>query len=930
MRLKFLFVFFVCLVCSLFTHSVKSWADDLGLYVGDTALGVVTVFDPESDTATDTIDVGDEPKGIVALPDASALYVANSLTSDVSVIDPTDNTVSATIDVGIAPEQLVATPDSSTVYVTCSIDDIVYVIDTASNTVTDTIAVGNSPVGIAINPAGTKVYVGNSADSTISVIDTSSNTVTATITLPGGSSPLNLLVNHAGTILYSSNNGTADITEISTSNNTISTTIEVGVFPLGLVLNDDDSLLFVLNSGDNDIDVISTATRTIVETIAVGNFPRQAILNEDETKLYLTEDASGTLGIISVDGLTHTTVAAGNQPYGIAMLHFNNTPTLTVAVSTYLSELYKAGLAKMGTKFHYQVAISNTGEFDSLNTILRLYTPDEHRGNGNILRENDTLEILDGDAGTVTGTIACTPTSDNLTIICDIGTIDAGSTVYFRINMRVGFYNDNGATYQRYFNTFYATVANPDIDEIDTDITFTTAVDPTYPDCTCHVDPSRQFDVGQEIKNTLLMLAFLVLPLFALRLRKGKMLLSLVLMFLLYNSSSMAATDQFSVNPDAPVLGSPGIIYTLGAKKPTSPYTFSFDTQYGYNHLKWSGVSKGLINHLVTHNLGFSFSPKQKLGLDVIVPIVSVNKRLAPSLSTYANKATLGDVLLRGHIPVAHSQSGKTHFALVPYLTIPTGMEKYYVADKYPRGGLIGALDWEMGDKWYSALNVGVEARQSVSYSNYNQKGRILGSIGSAYAVSKQVKLKVDLVGSTAINKPLTHQVSSPLEAMGGVDVELKNHPVSFNVSGGVPLVRGATSPTFRADAGVTVGWGKGEKGLGRDALRALQPTIYFASNSSKISKDDKAKLDTVVSLLKQNPKVKLIVAEGHTDNTGTHKANQKLSLGRANAVKKYLTGKGITPLRIEVSGFADTKPAVSNSNDTGKAKNRRVELRVR
>ncbi|HET9870194.1 MAG TPA: PorV/PorQ family protein [bacterium] len=72
----------------------------------------------------------------------------------------------------------------------------------------------------------------------------------------------------------------------------------------------------------------------------------------------------------------------------------------------------------------------------------------------------------------------------------------------------------------------------------------------------------------------------------------------------------------------------------------------------------------------------------------------------------------------------------------------------------------------------------------------------------------------------------------------------------------------------------------------------------------------------------------------GHTDNQpvapgGKYKDNQELSLGRAEAVKDYLTQSGIDPRRLSVKGMGDTQPIASNDTAEGRAKNRRVELQV-
>jgi OOP family OmpA-OmpF porin len=65
----------------------------------------------------------------------------------------------------------------------------------------------------------------------------------------------------------------------------------------------------------------------------------------------------------------------------------------------------------------------------------------------------------------------------------------------------------------------------------------------------------------------------------------------------------------------------------------------------------------------------------------------------------------------------------------------------------------------------------------------------------------------------------------------------------------------------------------------------------------------------------------------GYTDSTGSAEFNQKLSLARAESVKKYLVGKGVSPGRITTNSGGSAKPVGDNKTKEGRAKNRRVEI---
>jgi OOP family OmpA-OmpF porin len=72
---------------------------------------------------------------------------------------------------------------------------------------------------------------------------------------------------------------------------------------------------------------------------------------------------------------------------------------------------------------------------------------------------------------------------------------------------------------------------------------------------------------------------------------------------------------------------------------------------------------------------------------------------------------------------------------------------------------------------------------------------------------------------------------------------------------------------------------------------------------------------------------LEVIVAVGHTDSVGTDAYNQKLSIRRAEAVKKHLVSQGIEAKRIYVEGKGESQPVADNKTAEGRAKNRRVQI---
>ncbi len=104
---------------------------------------------------------------------------------------------------------------------------------------------------------------------------------------------------------------------------------------------------------------------------------------------------------------------------------------------------------------------------------------------------------------------------------------------------------------------------------------------------------------------------------------------------------------------------------------------------------------------------------------------------------------------------------------------------------------------------------------------------------------------------------------------------------------------------------------------------------IFFNTGSYQLQKKSYAPLNEVAQILKDNPTLQLDV-EGHTDNSGDAAKNQTLSENRAAAVKAYIVAQGIEKARLTSAGYGIDKPIADNKTAAGKAKNRRVELKLR
>ena len=101
---------------------------------------------------------------------------------------------------------------------------------------------------------------------------------------------------------------------------------------------------------------------------------------------------------------------------------------------------------------------------------------------------------------------------------------------------------------------------------------------------------------------------------------------------------------------------------------------------------------------------------------------------------------------------------------------------------------------------------------------------------------------------------------------------------------------------------------------------------VYFDLDKYDIRSDFAAMLDAHANFLRSNPSYKVTV-EGHADERGTPEYNIALGERRANAVKMYLQGKGVSADQISIVSYGKEKPAVLGHDEAAYAKNRRAVL---
>ena len=111
--------------------------------------------------------------------------------------------------------------------------------------------------------------------------------------------------------------------------------------------------------------------------------------------------------------------------------------------------------------------------------------------------------------------------------------------------------------------------------------------------------------------------------------------------------------------------------------------------------------------------------------------------------------------------------------------------------------------------------------------------------------------------------------------------------------------------------------------------LMEFESDVLFDVDSAALNPGSQSSLSQAASVFNEYPKT-AIIAQGHTDSTGSDEYNQQLSERRAYAVRSYLTGQGIDPDRILAEGYGEAYPVADNGTAEGRDRNRRVDLLIK
>lgn len=110
-----------------------------------------------------------------------------------------------------------------------------------------------------------------------------------------------------------------------------------------------------------------------------------------------------------------------------------------------------------------------------------------------------------------------------------------------------------------------------------------------------------------------------------------------------------------------------------------------------------------------------------------------------------------------------------------------------------------------------------------------------------------------------------------------------------------------------------------------RDTL-ALQ--VHFAFDRAELPPEGRALLERKAAILRANPTLVVDLA-GHCDERGSDEYNLVLGQRRAQAIRQFLVGRGVSPAQLLTSSYGEEAPLATEATEWAWARNRRGEFTV-
>ncbi|NBB04528.1 YVTN family beta-propeller repeat protein [Pseudomonas monteilii] len=286
----------------------------------------LSLIDMQTLEVTDTLPVGQRPRGLLLSHDNKLLYICASDSDRVQVMDVATRTIIKELPSGKDPEQFALHPNDRWLYVSNEDDALVTVIDTVTDKVLGQIDVGIEPEGMAVSPDGKWAVNTSETTNMLHWICTSTQTL-ADSTLVD-QRPRFVEFNKDGSRLWASAEigGTVTILDVATRQVLKTLNFQIKgvhpdkVQPVGIKLSADGKYAFVALGPANHVAVIDANTYEVLDYLLVGRRVWQLAFTPDQSQLLATNGVSGDVSVIDAKNLkVLKSVKVGRYPWGVVV-----------------------------------------------------------------------------------------------------------------------------------------------------------------------------------------------------------------------------------------------------------------------------------------------------------------------------------------------------------------------------------------------------------------------------------------------------------------------------------------------------------------------------------------------------------------------------------------------------------------------------------
>ncbi|NKC11860.1 MAG: beta-propeller fold lactonase family protein [Gammaproteobacteria bacterium] len=191
-----------------------------------------------------------------------------------------------TVEVGEEPEGVLASSDGNTVYVTSEVANVVHVVDINSGELKANIVVGNRPRRFAMTPDRKELWVTNELGATVTIIDAANNTISGSVKFtPKGFrqedvTPVGIAMAKDGKTAFVGLGRANHVAVVDVASRNVEKYILVGKRAWNATFSRDESTLYVVNGLSDDISIVDVAARKVRRSVATGRVPHTVLIDD--------------------------------------------------------------------------------------------------------------------------------------------------------------------------------------------------------------------------------------------------------------------------------------------------------------------------------------------------------------------------------------------------------------------------------------------------------------------------------------------------------------------------------------------------------------------------------------------------------------------------------------------------------------------------